>query len=253
MTSIYVSILVGVLTLGGGVGGLLLQRFLPEQHTSDRSRDMLGAIVGLISLLLALVLGTLIGSAYTFNSNQKSEIETLAARSLQLDLALAQYGPEAEPLRAALRSTMTGLYDLFWRDGGADPRELRAAAILPSLRGMVGRFAALKPITDDQKQLISAIGPNESLIQQTRLLMSLQLASPVSWPLLIVVVSWSLLLFCGFGVLSRLNFTTLAALGLGAFAVASAVFLILEMSDPYRGLFRVPPGALEQTIEALQR
>ena len=138
MTSIYISILVGVLTFGGGVGGLLLQSFLPEQHTSDRSRDMLGAIVGLISLLLALVLGTLIGSAYTFNSNQKSEIETLAARSLQLDLALAQYGSEAEPLRAALRSTMTGLYDLFWRDGGADPRELRAAAILPSLRGIVG-------------------------------------------------------------------------------------------------------------------
>ena len=51
MTSIYTSFLVGVLTLGGGVGGLLLQRFLPEQHTSERSRDMLGAIVGLISLL----------------------------------------------------------------------------------------------------------------------------------------------------------------------------------------------------------
>jgi hypothetical protein len=250
MTSIYTSVLVGVLTLGGGVGGLLLQRFLPEQHTSERSRDMLGAIVGLISLLLALVLGTLIGSAYSFYSNQKSEMETLAARSLQLDLALAQYGPEAEPLRTGLRSTMTGLYDLFWRDGGADPRELTAAAILPSLRGMVGRFAALRPTSDEQKH--SAIGSNEGLIQQTRLLMSLQLASPVSWPLLIVVVSWSMLLFCGFGVLSRLNFTTLAALGLGAFAVASAVFLILEMSDPYRGLLRIPPGALEQTIEALK-
>ena len=147
---------------------------------------------------------------------------------------------------------MTGLYDLFWRDGGADPRELTAAAILPSLRGMVGRLAALKPASDEQKQLISAIGSNEGLIQQTRLLMSLQLASPVSWPLLIVVASWSVLLFCGFGVLSRLNFTTLAALGFGAFAVASAVFLILEMSDPYGGLFRIPPGALEQTIEALK-
>jgi hypothetical protein len=217
MTSIYTSVLVGVLTLGGGVGGLLLQRFLPEQHTSERSRDMLGAIVGLISLLLALVLGTLIGSAYSFYSNQKSEMETLAARSLQLDLALAQYGPEAEPLRTALRSTMTGLYDLFWRDGGADPRELTAAAILPSLRGMVGRFAALKPASDEQKQLISAIGSNEGLIQQTRLLMSLQLASPVSWPLLIVVASWSVLLFCGFGVAFPFEFYDIGGAGIGSF------------------------------------
>ena len=89
MSAIELSIFVGASTLGGGVAGLFLQKFLPEHHTSDRSRDMLGAIVGLTSLLLALVLGTLIGSAYSFYANQKSEMETLAARSLQLDLSLA--------------------------------------------------------------------------------------------------------------------------------------------------------------------
>ena len=51
---------------------------------------MIGAIVGLVSLLLALVLGTLIGSAYSFYATQKSELETLAAREVQLDLALAE-------------------------------------------------------------------------------------------------------------------------------------------------------------------
>jgi len=81
--------------------------------------------------------------------------------------------------------------------------------------------------------------------------MSLQLASPVSWPLLVVVVSWSLLLFCGFGVLSHINVTTVGALGLGAFAVASAVFLILELNQPYNGLFRIPSGSIDQAIEAL--
>jgi uncharacterized membrane protein SpoIIM required for sporulation len=40
---------------------------------------MIGAIVGLISLLLALVLGTLVGSAYSFYATQKSEMETFAA------------------------------------------------------------------------------------------------------------------------------------------------------------------------------
>jgi hypothetical protein len=71
-----------------------LQKLLPEPHTSDRSRDMIGAIVGLLSLLLALVLGTLIGSAFAFLSTQKSEMEILAARTVQLDMALAEYGPE---------------------------------------------------------------------------------------------------------------------------------------------------------------
>ena len=47
--------------LAAGIIGLLLQKLLPEPHTTDRSLAMIGAIVGLFSLLLALVLGTLIG------------------------------------------------------------------------------------------------------------------------------------------------------------------------------------------------
>jgi hypothetical protein len=81
--------------------------------------------------------------------------------------------------------------------------------------------------------------------------MSLQLASPVSWPLLIVVVSWALILFCGFGLLSRLNATTVVALAFGAFAVGTAVFLILSLSEPFTGLLRLPSGAIEQMLEVL--
>ena len=92
---------------------------------------------------------------------------------------------------------------------------------------------------------------NAGIIEQTRLLMSLQLASPVSWPLLDVVVSWAVLLFCGFGILSRLNATSVAAVLVGAFAVASAIFLILELNEPFSGVFRIPGASVEQTIKAI--
>ena len=67
MTIVWVSVGVAVLAFVFGVAGLYLQKLLPAPHTSDRSRDMIGAIVGLLSLLLALVLGTLIGSAFAFH------------------------------------------------------------------------------------------------------------------------------------------------------------------------------------------
>jgi hypothetical protein len=250
MPAIAISAFIGAATLGGGVAGLFLQSFLPEKHTADRSRDMLAAIVGLISLLLALVLGTLIGSAYGFYATQKAEMETLAARSLQLDLSLAQYGTEAS-LRSALRNTLGGIDALIWGDGQADPQQFKAAAVLPSLRGMVARFSSLTPASDTQKELLGSIAADEGQIQQTRLLISLQLASPISWPLLGVVASWSILLFCGFGILSRINVTTLAALTLGSFAIGSAIFLILELNEPYNGLFKIPRSAMQQAIEAL--
>ena len=146
-------------------------------------------------------------------------MENLAARSLQLDLSLAQYGPEAAPL-GQRRSTLSGIDTVIWGDGRSDPQQFKAAAVLPSLRGMVARFSALSPTSDAQKQLLGAIGADETQIQQTRLLMSLQLASPISWPLLIVVASWSILLFCGFGIPSRMNITTLTALALGSSPLA---------------------------------
>lgn len=86
--TVWISLGVAALTFAFGVAGLCLQRLLPAPHTSDRSRDMITAIVGLISLLLALVLGTLVGSAYSLYSTQKSEMNTFAARALQLDLRL---------------------------------------------------------------------------------------------------------------------------------------------------------------------
>jgi hypothetical protein len=83
MMTVWISLGVAALTFAFGVTGLYLQKLLPAPHTSDRSRDMITAIVGLISLLLALVLGTLIGSAYSFYSTQKSEMNTFAARALR--------------------------------------------------------------------------------------------------------------------------------------------------------------------------
>jgi hypothetical protein len=64
LTSIFISVAVGVLTFGFGMLGLYLKRLLPERHMSSGSREMIGGIIGLVSLLLALVLGTLVGSAY---------------------------------------------------------------------------------------------------------------------------------------------------------------------------------------------
>ena len=98
---------------------------------STGSKEMIGAILGLVSLLLALVLGTLVGSAYGFFATQKANIETLCARSLELDLAFRQYGAETQPLREALRASMTGAYDAIWGDAATYRQQFDVAAYMP--------------------------------------------------------------------------------------------------------------------------
>jgi hypothetical protein len=253
MTTIWISLGAAILIFVFGIIGLLLQKLLPEQHTTDRSLAMIGAIVGLFSLLLALVLGTLIGNAYAFYSVQKSELETFASRVVQLDLSLAEYGPETMPVRLKIKDALLKTHEMFWGKDSAnvDPESLKISAALGDLKAVDEYLASLTPQTQAQRQFAAAAGVHAALIQQTRLLQSLQLASPVSWPLLIVVVFWALILFCGFGLLSRINATVVVALSFGAFAVGTAIFLILELSEPYTGLFRLPPAAIEQMLEVL--
>jgi hypothetical protein len=255
MITLWVSLGAAALTFGFGMAGLYLQKLLPEGHTSDRSRDMIGAIVGLISLLLALVLGTLIGSAYSFYSTQKSEMETFASRALQLDLALAEFGPETAAARAGMKETLTKVRRmLWWREGEEHAKpDFTVAEPLQPLKAMDMYVASLDPKTPAQRQFQAAAAGHASSMEQTRFLISLQLASPVSWPLVVIVVSWAMILFCGFGVLSRINATTVAALAFGAFAVGSAVFLILELSQPFTGVFRLPPAAIDQMLSSLNQ
>lgn len=46
---------------------------------------------------------------------------------------------------------------------------------------------------------------------------------------------------------------TLVALACGAISVASAIFLILELSQPYTSLLRIAPTGLEQVIVDLDK
>ncbi len=251
MTSTSLSVAVGLVTFGLGMLGLYLRRLLPERHMSTGSKEMIGAIMGLVSLLLALVLGTLVGSAWGFFASQKANIEALCARSLELDLAFRQYGAETQPLRAALRQSMTGAYDAIWGTGATYRQQFDLPAYMSRFEKWNETISSLSPRTPAQTQSLSSMIASSAAFQQTRMLTSLQVASPVSWPVLLVVVSWAMLLFCGFGVLSGLNGTSVAALAFGSFAVASAIFLILELSQPYTGLFRIPAGSMEQTLAAL--
>jgi hypothetical protein len=255
MTIVWLCIGVVVLAFLFGVAGLYLGKLLPEPHSVDRSRDMIGAIVGLVSLLLALVLGTLIGSAYSFYATQKSELETFAAREVQLDLALAEFGPETKEARARMKETLQGVRRMVWGDsaGGNPAPDLSAAAPIEHLRDLDLYIASLDPKTAAQRQFAAAAAADAGVIEQTRVLISMQLASSISWPLVVIVVSWALILFCGFGLLSRITGTTLAALGFGAFAVGSALFLILELSHPLTGVFRVPPGAFDEMLASIDR
>jgi hypothetical protein len=251
MNSLSIALSVGALIALSGVAGLLMQKWLAEHHTSERSRDMIGGVVGLLTLLLALVLGLLIWTSYGVFSTQQNELQTIAARALEFDLEMRQYGPEGDAGREILRRDLVWAHEQFWGD-----QESMAAAYDASFKAMGSMstfFDSLKPSTEAQTQLLGDARRNYAFIGEQRILMSMQTSTPVSWPLIYAVTTWSFLMFGGMGLLSRPNATTLTMLVLGAASVAVAIFLILEFNKPYTSTIRVSPIALEQAIVELDK
>jgi hypothetical protein len=67
---------------------------------------------------------------------------------------------------------------------------------------------------------------------------------------------WSIIappaiLFFGYGLLAGINVLAAVVAALGAAAVASAILMILELSDPYSGLFRMRDGVFEAITGAV--
>jgi hypothetical protein len=254
MGVVVLSIIVFILTFAAGYAGMLVKGRLSDRHLSPESRGVVGQVAGLLTLLLALVLGTLIGVSYAYFSTQKTELETFSAQVLRLDQALAQYGPETKPLRDKIKAGIEKGYELFWGGGDADPEALSVAVPLANAQAISDFLATLKPTTDAQKQALATANTYNGLVEQSRLLMSLQVASlPVSPLMIAILVFWTVALFFAIGLFAEANALVLAALVFGAVSISFAIFLILELGLPYTGLLKVSPAALQEAIEYVDK
>jgi hypothetical protein len=254
MDVLLICVLIFVLFMVAGYIGLSLQKRLASEHKSAETKGVVGQVSGLVSLLLALVLGTLIGVSWSYFSIQRTNLENFSAQILRLDQALAQYGPETKPLRDKLKEGIQKGYDTFWGGAAADSALLTVEGPLAGAQAISDFLATLKPTTDAQKAALATAQTYASMVEQSRLLMSLQVASPpVSWILIAILVFWTAALFFGIGMYAESNALVVAAITFGALSIAFAIFLILELGLPYTGLFKVSPAALEQAIQFINR
>ena len=254
MSIVLIAILVFVVTLGAGLIGLWTHKRLPAEQKNDSARSVVGQVAGLVSLLLALVLGTLIGTSFAFFGGQKTALESLSANIIELDQALAQYGPETKPARDKLKAAVEGAYNTFWGDGDADASRLNVSYPIAAGQATKAFLASLTPTTDTQKQALASANALAGQMEHARILQSLQVSSfPVSPGLIAVLCIWAIILFFGMGLFAESNGLVLSAMTFGAVCVAFAIFLILELGLPYTGVFRVSPNALQEAMANIDK
>src|SRR5271157_6080160 len=250
MHSLNRAIAVALTTFGASVVGMLLQRAVPAQLLTE-SKVTVGAMVGLVTLLLALVLGLLVFTAFSLFTTQRDEAYSLGPVVIELDLALEQYGPEATPGRAGLRAALERSRARFFGDAKHGPQAYTFEETRATLHGLKSYFDGLEPSTETQRELLTSARDLAKKFAETQMLMARQLANPFPPYVLVVVVCWASALFLGNGLVAALNAVTVIAHLAGAIAIGSAIFLILELSSPYTGVLRLSPAGLDRLLEVL--
>jgi hypothetical protein len=122
-----------------------------------------------------------------------------------------------------------------------------------SVKANIEKLQSLSPKTDVERVLLNRTMQESESIGRSRLLMFEQLGSSIAWPFLMVLVFWICVLFLGFGLFARFNATVTLALLVGALSVAGAIFLILELNDPYHGFMRISDEPLLNAMAQLGR
>jgi hypothetical protein len=250
MHSLGRAIAVAVILFGASVIGMLLQWVVPADVLTA-SKGTVGAMVGLVTLLLALVLGLLVFTAFSLFTTQRDEAYSLGPVIVELDLALEQYGPEAARGRAGLRSVLERSRARFFGDLQHGPQPFTFEEMRAIFHGLNTYFDGLKPATDAQRALLTTAKDQIRKFADTQMLMARQLASPFPPYVLAVVVCWASALFLGNGLVATPNVVSVVAHLAGAAAIGSAIFLILELSSPYTGAVRLSSAGLDRLIQVL--
>jgi hypothetical protein len=249
MSALAIASVVFVCVFGGEIVGMVLRNLLPDRHVSADSKDVIRVGMGLLATMAALVLGLLIASAKGSYDTQRNEVTQMAANVIFLDRALAHYGPESKEARDLLRRSVAGMLAQMWPTTGSGSAEVNAAAT--GVEDLYEKIQALSPQNDGQRALRADARQVTIDLGRTRSLLVAQSGSSIPLPFLVILTFWITVLFASFGLFAPRNATVVATLLVCALSVSGAIYLILELDQPFQGFIHISSAPLRGALAHL--
>ncbi len=247
MTPFALSCVIFLLVLGGILVGTALRRVLPDHHLSKETQDVVRLGAGLVATIAALVLGLLIGGAKSSFDTRSSQVNQLTANVILLDNLLAQYGPEATPLRKGLRGAINPIVNRLWHE------KITTESFTATSEGekLYLAILSLSPQNETQRSLQARAVQVANDLAQTRLLLFVETDNQIPKPFLAILVFWLFIIFLSFSLFSDLNATALAFLCVFGLSASFAIYLILELNEPFSGLMTISDIPLRNALAPL--
>jgi Protein of unknown function (DUF4239) len=249
MHSLLIAVGVFVCLLLAAWLGIKARARLPQHHLSADSKDAVKLGMALIATMSALVLSLLIASAQSSFDTQDKEVRKVAANLAALDRLLDAYGPDAVEARTLLRASVEEVLNRMWQQGSSQQTVFDRPATTTTALAIFTKITALAP-KDDLHQAIKDQALDMLKTAGTaRWQLIVEEGRSIPVPFLIVLIFWLGILFASFGLFAPRNATVVAAFAVCALSVAGAIFLILELDHPFRGLMQISSEPFRKVLE----
>ncbi|HUC09730.1 MAG TPA: hypothetical protein VL985_04795 [Stellaceae bacterium] len=256
-----------VFLLGGSALGMFVRPLLSERHRNRETTDLIQLVMTMLVTFAALVLGLLTTSVKESFDTIENDLRSVSIQLIQLNRSLRQYGSEADPARALLRSYVAARIGETWpgqpklhgefdragpvpSDAGATPGSARSSEMLAQvetdIRGLVPQDAM-------HRQLLQTCLNQFEVLMRARWRLIEEAHGSISTPFYTVLTLWLVIIFAGFGLSAPGNTLSMVTIALGALSIASVIFVILDLDTPFTGLFTISSDPLRDALYQLSR
>ena len=196
----------------------------------------------------ALVLALLFASTRTSFERTSGLVSRLTADITELDRVLKHYGPEAQPVRTALRAEIQPMIDSIWRDE-AIARGVKFEDSKTPEEEVLFMLQDLQPANSKQRALQTRAIQVSSDLAQTQLALFAQPTDSISNTFLIVLIIWLMFIFGIFSMSAPPNPTLFVVIAICILSASAAFYLILELGLPFGGLMQLSNEPLRNALK----
>jgi hypothetical protein len=255
-----------LLLIASAGGGMFIKSRLAERHQSRETVELVGLVITMLVTFAALVMSLLTYSVKGALDQGNTDMAAIAARIVQLDQCLRNYGPETGDIQVSLRYYTAGVIASTWPGETKPPGANYPANVRPvSSGGMESRnlgaivnridlaIRRLEPANPFQHGLAASCLADFQGLEQARWTVIEEARSTISMPFFLVLVFWLMVIFVCFGLNAPRNWFVFVTITLCAISIASAVFVILDMDTPFTGSLTISSQPMRNAYADITR
>ena len=244
--------------------GMFIRPRLKDLHRNSDTAQVMAVITGMLVTLSALVLGLLTASVKAGYDSAGHNRQEYALQLTQLDNCLRDYGAEGDTTRADIRRYTAAVIASTWPsetvsvgvtypDTSAMPR-VGANPVLADLMHRIGTEVSQLAHGEhaDSKTADSCQDTYRDVLR-ARLAVIEDVQGKFSMPFYRIFTFWLMIVFANFGLMTPRHSLSIVSIGLCALSLSTAIFVIVDLSQPYTGFFGIPSASMRTALASMSR